>query len=62
MEIGDANLEKGDRIMVFDGASFPMIVRSDGMKNVLVSPAKVPSLEIGALLGEEGLLEGIQIS
>jgi hypothetical protein len=61
MEIGDANLEKGDRIMAFDGASFPMIVRSDGTKNVLIGPAKIPSLEIGALL-EEGDLEAIQIS
>jgi hypothetical protein len=62
MGIGDANLEKGDRIMAFDSASFPMIVRSDGIKNVLIGPAKVPSLEIGALLEEEGLLEVIRIS
>jgi hypothetical protein len=47
--------------MAFDGTSFPMIVRSDGTKNVLTGPAKVPSLEIGALL-EEDLVEVIQIS
>jgi len=58
----DAHLKKGDRIMVFEGSSFPMIVRSDGMKNVLIGSANVPSLGIEALLEDERLLQMIQIS
>lgn len=62
MGIGDEHTKKVDRIMVFEGSSFPMVVRSDGIKNVFVGPAKVPSLDIDALLGDKHLLDEVRIS